>query len=58
MKKSSTIKVLWGVDIQTFQKELQLASTEIAERFVNNQMFEGSFKHAVDCGMYPSTLTD
>ncbi|XP_060604471.1 cell growth regulator with RING finger domain protein 1-like isoform X2 [Ruditapes philippinarum] len=51
MKKSSTIKVLWGVDIQTFQKELQLASTEIAERFVNNQMFEGSFKHAVDCGI-------
>ena len=53
MKKSSTVKVLWGVDIQTFQKELQFTSFELDQRFVNNEMFEGNFKHTVDCGMYP-----
>ncbi|XP_053401438.1 uncharacterized protein LOC123540798 isoform X2 [Mercenaria mercenaria] len=51
MKKASKVKVLWGVDTQRFQEELQFTSIEIADRFTNNKIFDERYKHAADCGI-------
>lgn len=53
MEQTSKVKILWGVDIQAFQKELQKNSVEIAERFDSNTIFDANFKHSETLAVYP-----
>jgi len=46
-------KLYWGVDIAAFQNELKLNIDDISERFNTGHIFNNSYSHIDDCGLYP-----
>lgn len=47
------LTAVWGVNIQAFQQELNLSSSEIWERYKDKMMFGGRYMEYQDCGQYP-----
>ena len=47
------LAAVWGVNIQAFQQELHLSSSEIAQRYHDKTMFGGKYMEYQDLGQYP-----
>lgn len=58
VSSASQVSVSWGVNIQTFQNELQLPSHDIMQRYNNEEMFNKEFIKVVNLGHFaPGTYT-